>query len=230
MFMSATSTTAAISIRSDPPPDPAAGSAPVPTRTGRLLGLLHKLIDYGKDLAHSLQQRTATAVAPSAVTQQFGTLNIVLILSRIVRGLRLAAALEARLVAHPLREEAAPALVLAPSDRAPRIAQPPAQRASRAASPLPDVPTAEEIAAALRHRPIGAVVADICRDLGIVPAHPLWREVLMVITENDGNFVGFFNDALDRACAWFEDPSMVQQDGWPAPGSQAAAVCSTGPP
>jgi hypothetical protein len=25
---------------------------------------------------------------------------------------------------------------------------------------------------------VGVVIADICRDLGIVPSHPLWGEVM----------------------------------------------------
>jgi hypothetical protein len=234
LFVSAASTTAALSNRPDPPPDqaqdPAAGHAPAPSRTGRLLGLLHKLIDYGKDLAHTLGQRTTAAAAPCAATRHFGTLTIALILARIVRGLRLATALEARLVSHPLREAAAPVRVRAPSDHAPRIAQPAAPRASRAASRLPEVPTAAEIAAALRHRPAGAVIADICRDLGIVPAHPLWGEVMMVVTEFGGNLTTLVKDVVHRLYSWCADPSVVETDASPAPWSQAAAACGTGPP
>jgi hypothetical protein len=39
------------------------------------------------------------------------------------------------------------------------------------------MPTAEQIAAEVRRRPIGAVIADICRDLRILPSHPLWRDI-----------------------------------------------------
>jgi hypothetical protein len=223
--MSAATTAAALPDRSDPLPDPATDRAPAPTRTGRLLGLLRKLVDYGKDLAHTLQQRTA-ATALFTVALQFGTRDIALILSRITRGLRLASALEARLVSHPVREDAAPALVRAPSDRARRTAQPADRRAGGAAAPLALVPTAEEIAAALRHRPAAAVIADICRDLGITPAHPLWDEVMMVITEHGGNFVRLLKDALDRLCAWSTDPSLLDDDGW----TQTATACGTGPP
>ena len=222
----AASTPAALPNDPDPPQDRAAGNTPGPTRTSRLLGLLHKLIGYGKDLAHSLQQRTA---APAAVGLHFGTLNIVLILARITRGLRLAAALEARLVSHPLREAATLPAVRAPFDRVPRTAAPSAPRPRKAASQLPDVPTAEEIAAALRHRPIGEVVADICRDLGITKSHPLWGEVMMVVTEFGGNYVKLLNDVLDRMHVWFADPSALSQ-GWPAPCPQPAAACGTGPP
>ena len=231
--MSAASITAALPDHPgsppDPPLDPAAASAPAPTRAARLFGLVRKLIDYGKDLAHTLQQRTA-ATTLFTVAGNFGTSDIALILARITRGLLLANALEARLVNRPLRDVAAPALVRAPPDRARRTAQPAADRAGEAASALALVPTAQEIAAALRHRPVGAVIADICRDLGIVPAHPLWREVMLVITEHGGSIVKLLKDTMDRVFASFADPSAVEQDGWPAPWQQAVAACGTGPP
>ena len=222
-WMNTVSATAALPYRPDPPRDPAAGDARAPTRTGRLLGMLHKLIDYGKDLVHSLQQRTA------ATARHFGTLNILLILSRITRGLRLATALEARLVSHPLREPATPAAARAPSDRAPPTAKPATPRANRTASLLPDVPTAEEIAEALRHRPVGEVIADICRDLGIVQSHPLWGEVLMVVNEFGGNYVRLFKDILDRVNVWILEACALENER-PMPLPQAVAACGTGPP
>src|SRR3984957_6935231 len=111
--MSAASITAALPDRPGSPPDPlldpAAASAPAPNRTGRLLGLVRKLIDYGKDLAHTLQQRTG-ATTLFTIARHFGTSDIALILARITRGLLLANALEARLVCRPVRQDAAPAL------------------------------------------------------------------------------------------------------------------------
>ena len=227
--MSAASTTAALPYRPDPPPDPAPAHAPAPTCTGRLLGLLRKLIDYGKDLTHALQQSTA-ATTVFTIALHFGTRDIAQILARIARGLQLANALEARLIRQPVREAATSAVVRAPPERKPRSAQPAEPRASEAASPLALLPTAEEIAAALRHRPVGAVIADICRDLGITQSHPLWGEVLMVVTEYGGNFPRLVQDVLDRMGAWFADLATVGQDEWPAPWPQAAAACGTGPP
>jgi hypothetical protein len=171
-----------------------------------------------------VQQRTA-AGALVTVVLHFGTRDVALILARIARGLRLANALEARLVNRPVRLDAVPDRVRAPPDRTRRTAKRAMQRPS-----LPDVPTAEEIAAALRHRPAAAVIGDICRDLGIVPAHPLWAEVMTVLSEHGGNFVKLVKDAIDRVCAWLTTPSELNADGWPAPGSQSAAACGTGPP
>jgi hypothetical protein len=224
MFMSAMISIAALPDDRDPPQDPACDRAPTHSRAGRVLSLLRKLIDYGQDLARSVQQRAAAGTLLT-VALHFGTGDLALILARITRGLRLAKAFEARLVSRPPGLDAVPALVRPPADRVKRTAQRAVKRPS-----LPDVPTAEEIAAALRHRPAAAVIADICRDLGIVPAHPLWREVMMVLSENGGDFVKFFKDVMKRVCTRFATPPAIDADGWPAPRLLSAAACGTGPP
>ena len=66
------------------------------------------------------------------------------------------------------------------------------------------MPTAAEIAAAVRDRPAGEVIADICRDLGIVPSHPLWDKIWMVVTEFGGNVMRLY-------CAWETDPTLCSQ-------------------
>jgi len=226
--MSAASDTAALPDRPDPPPDPAPAHAPAPTRIERLFGLLRKLVDYGRDLAHALQQPTAAATV-AIVALHFGTRDVTLILARILRGLQLANALVTRLARRPVRDGADPALLRAPPDRVRRATRS-EPRDGGAKSPLALMPTAEEIAAALRNRPVGAVIADICRDLGIVPTHPLWREVQMVVTDFGGNLPKLFKDALDRMGAWLTGPSAAEPDGCSAAWPQAAAACGTGPP
>jgi hypothetical protein len=222
--MSAAFATAALPNRPDPSPDPAAAPAPPPSRTGRLLGLLRKLIDYGLELACSLQQNPAVA-ALIIVARHFGTRDIALILSRITRGLQLAGELEAKLVRRPLPEVVAQDLFRIPVDRAPCSARRSAPRPG-----LPDVPTAADIAAALRDRPAGDVIADICRDLGIVPSHPLWGEIWMVVTEFGGNVMRLYKNMTDRLCAGFTDPSLLKDDRWAEQYAPAAAVGATGPP
>jgi hypothetical protein len=223
-------------------PAPAAAGAPALSCAGRVLSLLRKLIDYGQELARTVQQQQAAAVTLFTVAVRFGTKDFALILARITRGLRLANALEARLVSRPIRPDA----VAAPArqDAVPTVVQPPADgatRADRRAEPrpmLPEIPTAEEIAAALRHRPAAAVIADICRDLGIVPAHPLWNEVRLVLAGHGGNFGEFWKDIVARVCTSLTVPSAAEveawpegwADGWPAPWSQPAAARGTGPP
>src|SRR6516225_9513642 len=66
-----------------------------PTPSGRLLRLVRKLIDYGKQLGTALTQRTADL---ASVTRDFGTKDIALILARIRCGLERANLLEARII------------------------------------------------------------------------------------------------------------------------------------
>ena len=64
---------------------------------------------------------------------------------------------------------------------------------------LANLPTPEQIAAKVRRQPIGAVLADICRDLGIAPNHPLWQELRNAINAFGGNYIRLVGDTLDRA-------------------------------
>jgi hypothetical protein len=168
------------------------------SRFGRVLGLVRKLIDYGRELATTLQRR-ATTTDLAAVTLPFGTRDIALILARITRGLLRANALEAKVVELAARPDAPPTPSRAPAQRAPRAPRPASDRLTDEADPrLAVLPTPEQIAAEVRRRPVGAVIADICRDLGIMPSHPLWRELSLVIIRHGGSLARLFKDICDR--------------------------------
>src|SRR5690349_8824712 len=77
-------------------PDPPRAAADMPSRIGRVLSLVRKLIDYGRQLAGTVQQR-ATAPGFALFARPFGTADLAAILARITAGLRRAAALEAML-------------------------------------------------------------------------------------------------------------------------------------
>src|SRR6516164_3246692 len=173
-----------------PTPAPAAPGEHRPSRFGRVLNVVRKLIDYGKELATAFQRHATTATDLAAVTQPFGTSDIGLILARITRGLLLANALEARVVALAARPAAPPRPARAPAQREPRAPRPASARPTEAADHprLALLPTAEQIAAEVRSRPIGAVIADICRDLGIIPTDPLWQELSVAIVWHGGSF------------------------------------------
>ena len=221
----------------DPHQDHAGAVAAAPSRTARLLGLVRMLMDYGFELVCTLQRRgAANDVSVSAMTRPFGTRNFALILARITRGLRLAGALEERLMRHPIPEEKKPAGTSAPSQRQPRAARPAAARpASRRHLEDPDprlelLPTAEQIAADIRRRPVGAVIADICRDLGILPGHKLWRELSLAIIDHGGSLVRLSEDIFKRLRL---ARAILQDDldrASPAPGPQFSPVGGTGPP
>ena len=170
-------------------PDPRQDQAAA--RTLRLLSLVRTLIAFGTKLADTIRGHN-TSEAPFDTAVRFGTKDIALILSRLTRGLRLAAALETKLVervAHPLPLRPARTSSL----RKPRT-KPPGPQPDRTA-----VPTAEEIAEQLRRRPVHAVLIDICSDLGILTGDPMWRELSRALIENGGSLVTFFKDVRKRA-------------------------------
>jgi hypothetical protein len=205
---------------------------PAPSRTGGLLGLVRKLIDYGRELAATLREH-GLGPQPAVTARPFGTTDLALILARIARGLLRADALEARL----LRD--APLL---DAPRQPRPCQSPpatakphatrqrpsAPRADDDAALLASPPTPEQIDAEISRRPIGAVLADICRDLGILPSHPLWRELHLTIIRERGNVARLAMDTIHRVL-------RLARERWSAslepaePASSLAPDC-TGPP
>ena len=100
---------------------------------------------------------------------------------------------------------------------------------------LARLPTEEEIAAQMRRRPIGAVIVDICCDLGIAPGHldrPFWDEISHAVIMYGGNLVRLFNDLSERLWAFGpSDLSDHAEPGWPAPPPpQRSSVPATGPP
>jgi hypothetical protein len=80
----------------------------------------------------------------------------------------------------------------------------------------------------VRRRPIGAVIADICRDLGILPSHMLWREVQKLIIEHGGSLVRLLSDLIDQAFS--PDPRLQSPTGLRAPTLCLEAHSGTGPP
>jgi hypothetical protein len=198
-----------------PPNQPTQPGANQPTRAGRLLNLVRKLIDYAKQVATSLLE-----CDPGFETDPFGTNDRTLILRRITRGLLLANALEARVISRAAYLDAGPRSNSAPHACNPRVAQPAEHRTEAAASALAELPTAEQIAAEIRRRPIGAVIADICRDLGIRCDHPLWRELSDLIRIHGGNLTALITDIITMP---FQPPNRpargspeAQAPFWPA--------------
>ena len=177
---------------------------PPPTRSGGLLSLVRKLIDYGRELAATLRQ-CAVPHDTAHLRRSFGTCDLAVILARITQGLRRAGLLEERIVGAAARLDAEPQPKPTPSPRTPRArpceAAPPAPRQTQAPAAdtdprLAHLPTPDEIAAMVRRQPIGAVLADICRDLGIVPSHKLWHELHAAIDKYGGNFVRLVMDRI----------------------------------
>ncbi len=171
----------------------------MPAALGRVLSVIHRLIDYGKQFAATVQQR-ATAPDFALFARPFGTADLAAILARITSGLRRAAALEAALCRRAASgRDLTPSPLRLPAARGPRPPRQVAPPAPQPADPTEDprlarLPTEAEIAAAVRRRPVGAVIADICRDLGVRPGHldrAFWDELTHAIIAYGGSLTCF---------------------------------------
>ena len=233
--MSAAATTADLTTQ----PDANRDSPAVPTNIGRLLVLVRLLINFGNVLANALQQDPDISHFPKT---NFGRMDIRQIFARIVRGLQLAYALEAKLNSLAARgRDLTP--TSDPSPCPPRAAKPAAitpatQRPPRPADPdIVDMPTAEEIAALVRRQPVGRVIANILRDLGVVPEHmsrARWDELSMAIVRFGGSLGQFYRDMQRRAYGPLpklrELRAARAQAASPEPAPQFLLIPATGPP
>jgi hypothetical protein len=216
-------------------PDPTTQPAPWPAgtdrcgRLNRLLGLVRKLIDYGKDLATALRER-GLSDRPAGASARFGTREIALILSRIAVARLRAEALGARLLRSAARPDPKARPPRAPSQCAPRAARQQAEPAAQPDPCLARLPTPEQIAAEIRRRPVGAVLVDICRDLGIMADHPLWRELNLAIIVHGGGLGAFFRDMCKRAFATWRDSTNVLAAPLASSPPLSVEPACTGPP
>jgi hypothetical protein len=172
------------------------------SRSGRVLALVRKLVDYGKQLAASFRERPAPN-DPRHLVRLYGTSDIALILARITQGLLRARYLEEKIISIAARIDAKPRPT--PSSHAPYASRPRTPRRQSEPDPtdtaalLARLPTPDQIAAKVRRQKIGAALADICRDLGIPPSHELWDELYRVIKEYGGNSTRLFFEWLEQA-------------------------------
>ena len=182
-----------------PDPDPDRADADTPTRLGRVLRLVRKLIDYGKQRrGPGIQALPARRARPRP-----------------------------HAVAYPL-----------PAPRsgrktAPPDAQPEPQPADRAEVPVLAAPAhgGRHPAAEVRRRPVGAVILDICLDLGIAPCdldRAFWDELRWAIVMYGGSAVTWLVN-LRRQRVKFADLPDDVDPGWPAAPLRLTAA-ATGPP
>jgi hypothetical protein len=153
-----------------------------PSRSATLLQIVRTLIDIGRQRLAAIRSQPGPEET-HAIGRAFGTFNVALIVARILRGLRIAAALEDRVIA------AAPGLDTPPRVRttsAPSASRPPPRPKRPDSEDDARMPTDQEIAEMIRRRPIGAVLVDICADLGIGIDHPLWQELQWIVIDHNG--------------------------------------------
>ena len=217
---------------------------PMPPRIGQVLGLLRTLIAYGNNLAETLESHASQPhLLPffRFVATMFRSKDVAQILARIKRGLFRAALLEERLRKRADRgRDIRPLRIRAPRQRKPRAGKPAASLAHDPRLP----PTDQQIAAQVRHRPIGAVLVDICLDLGIIAGQmdpASWNEMGQALSLYGGDLTNFVvsRQPRPRARPRPRDPSFLPvsipgQTGmmfppWPSlPPSPMASGLSTG--
>lgn len=174
-----------------PDPNRAGATAAEPHRSIRLIYLVQSLLEYGKVLLVTARRCYATQ-GFAQFARPFGIADARLLVTRIGQAMRRAAILADMLARQARLGRYGPGVPAryAPSRREPRESQPapdapPPDRRARRATPATDgsagnlrhdLPTAAQMAAELRRRPIAEVIAGICRDLCITPDHPLWQQ------------------------------------------------------
>ncbi len=200
--------------------DAPAAAAPPSNRSARLLSLVRRLIDYGRQFGRALRGKQ----------QCPGDSDIAAILGRIARGLLRAEALEARILRNAARLDAArKPRARRPQTRLPRSADRPSP-GDRSAFGVTRLPTPEQIVTLANRQPIGAVIADICRDLGIRHDHPLWPELRQVIMQEGGSLARLVIDIIRGRYFWRPVLSWLIAPAWPEPPCQALALPRSGPP
>ena len=186
-------------------------------------------------ISASLRQHPPTTTDGQAhLKRTFGISNVMVILVRIALGMKRARFLEQKITRAAAQIDAGSQPPPAPP-RAPRAASSPIPRAPGPnREPPPDdetlalalrLPTISRIARKILRQPIGEVLADICRDLGIADGHPLWDELHAAITEFGGSVVARVRSKLRQV---FPIPRIVERlEANPEVPPEPA---STGPP
>ncbi len=230
-------------MNSRPHINPAQNAAPprdnaprlVPSFAARLLNVIRTLIDIGQQRLAAIQAQQLSPQDEADTGHAFGTFNLSVIVARIIRGLRLATALEQRVVAAAARRDSPKP---AAKPRAPRRASAPRKpRLSDTddnAALLARMPTEQEIAAMVRHRPIGLLLNDICADLGIGPGQPqwqaVWRALRDVVAPRRGQETCHFDRAFQRAAAAYQEVVAGIAPNWKFHSIPEWMRKTTGPP
>jgi hypothetical protein len=242
---------AATSLTDRPQPDPSqdrpTANTPTPN-ADHLLLLIRWIITLGQTLADTIRQSAAT-VDLGPIARHFGTLDLAHILARVARALLVAHALEALLARRVSSgRDIVPTPVRLPSVKPQHpggtIAKPAPQRTSIFDFPPEREPTAQEIAAELRHRAIGAVLADICHELNIMPGdlhRSRWLDLSRAIIFHAGNLTGLLRLSEHRFAVQRQPSGVVSlpANAAPASGEQPTTLAvartavlagATGPP
>ena len=187
-----------------------------------LLHLARLFIRYGHHLDTVLPERTSHPRFPSLAVG-FGTHDIRRILAHVERGILRALMLQKFLLARAAQDRDIE--IKKPPERASQaeidalaMKLPPARKPSTGSKRRPAVnpnepvnfhmPTAKELEAQVRSRPVGQTIAEICMDLGIFPGAcdaVTWDEILRAMTQFGANLAEYFRVRQERKDAFLKE-------------------------
>ena len=220
------------------PPDPQPGRSrhavrAIPAQIAALLLTVRTLLGYGRHLAATATQRSASTDF-NAIASCFGTSRLYAILAHLQRGLLRATALERVLLARAARGRdigfsaprqgaiAAASVPAEPPQEQP--AAPPLARKPARASRMPGwndpelfMPTLEELEAQVRRRPLGRTLVEICLDLAVVPGFctgAFWNELFDSIRLHGGSVATLMLEKTRRQEAFCKEQDRTLGSNW----------------
>ena len=206
----------------------------MPAGIAALLHTVRILLGFGRHLAETAQQRSAS-IDFNAIAACFGTGRLSAIIAHLQRGILRATALERVLLARAARGrdigfappgERAAATPAAPADppaeqsAETHVPRKPVTRRSRPAGwndPELYMPTLEELEAQVRRRPLGRTLVDICLDLAVVPGFctgPFWNELFDSIRLRGGSIATLMQEKVHREKAFGKELDRKPGSNW----------------
>ena len=206
----------------------------MPEYIAALLHAVSILLGYGRHLLATVRHRAAAPTFPT-IAACFGTANLSTILAHLNRGILRATALQRFLLARAATgrdidmvirrtrtEEPPPA----PAD--PQAEQPADQPAKPKAAPRPSLPpgrddpelfmpTLEDLERQVRRRAVGRTIADICRDLAVVPGFctpAFWSGMFEIMHYFGGSVETVMREKAHREQAFIQEQDRKLDSTW----------------
>ena len=184
------------------------------------------LLGYGRHLLDTVRQRATAPTFPS-IAACFGTANLSTILAHLRRGILRAAALERFLLARAATGRDIDIVIRRtrtdeppPPPAAPQAEQPAKPKAApRPALPPgsddPELfmPTPEDLDRQVRRRAVGRTIAEICRDLAVVPGFctpVFWNHLFEVMHYFGGSVANVMREKTNREQAFIQEQDKKQ--------------------
>ena len=206
----------------------------MPEYIAALLHAVRILLGYGHHLLGTVKQRATTPTFPT-IAACFGTANLSTIMAHLNRGILRATALkhvllaraatgrDIKIVSRRTRTDETP-----PAPANLQIEPPADQPTARTAAPRPSLPpgsddpqlfmpTLEELERQVRRRAVGRTIADICRDLAVVPGFctpAFWNDLFQVMHYFGGSVATVMREKHRREQAFIQEQDKKLDSTW----------------